>query len=421
MLRERGLSVDHVRALKPAVTAAPRSALRQSPQPQISGGTILLLAAACGLIVANIYYAQPLIGPIAQSLGLPPQAAGLIVTLSQVGYGAGLLFIVPLGDLVENRRLALVSIGFSAIALAAAAFAPSAAAFLVCAGAIGLGSVAVQILVPLAAHLAPEATRGRVVGMVSSGLMIGIMLARPASSFVAAQSSWRVVFVLSAAAMVALAAVLSRALPVRAPQTRLTYGALLGSMMHLVATTPILRRRAFYQSCLFFAFSLFWTTVPLLLAGPHYRMTQNGIALFGLAGVSGAIAAPIAGRLADRGWSRPATVAAIVLVLAALPITLFPAPGTSLALLVLAAVAIDFGVQGNLVFGYRAIFALAPEARGRLNGAYLATFFAAGAVGSAVGAWAYARGGWALAASIGTAPPLVALVRLLVGVATGKE
>ena len=146
MLRERGLSVDHVRALKPASTAAPQSAPRQSPQPQISGGTILLLAAACGLIVANIYYAQPLIGPIAQSLGLPPQAG--IVTLSQAGYGAGLLFIVPLGDLVENRRLALFSIGFSAIALAAAAFAPSAAVFLVCAGAIGLGSVAVQILAP---------------------------------------------------------------------------------------------------------------------------------------------------------------------------------------------------------------------------------------------------------------------------------
>lgn len=413
--------MDHVRALKPASAAAPRSARRQSPRQQISAGTILLLAGSCGLIVANIYYAQPLIGPIAQSLGLAPQAAGLIVTLSQVGYGAGLMFIVPLGDLVENRKLILLSIGLSAIGLGAAAFAPSAAVFLVCAGAIGLGSVAVQILVPLAAHLAPTATRGRVVGMVSSGLMTGIMLARPVSSFIAAQSSWRAVFVLSAAAMVALAAVLSRALPTRAPQTRLTYGALIASMARLVATTPILRRRAFYQSCLFFAFSLFWTTAPLLLAGPEYRMTQNGIALFGLAGASGAIAAPIAGGLADRGLSRPATAAAIVLVLAALLITLLPTPGSSLALLVLAAVAIDFGVQANLVFGYRAIFSLAPEARGRLNGAYLATFFAAGAVGSAVGAWAYARGGWALACCIGAAPPLVAVAGFLIGAARGRD
>jgi predicted MFS family arabinose efflux permease len=198
-----------------------------------------------------------LIGPIAQSLGLAPQAAGLIVTMSQIGYGAGLMFIVPLGDLIENRKLVLASVALSAIALAAAAFAPSAAVFLICAGAIGLGSVAVQILVPLAAHLAPDATRGRVVGMVSSGLMIGIMLARPVSSFIAAQSSWRVVFIASAAMMVALAAVLARALPVRAPNARMTYGALIASMAHLAAATPILRRRAFYQACLFFAFSLF--------------------------------------------------------------------------------------------------------------------------------------------------------------------
>ena len=311
--------MDHVKA--------PRLA-----PPQISPGTILLLAAACGLIVANIYYAQPLIGPISQSLGLAPQAAGLIVTMSQIGYGAGLMFIVPLGDLVENRRLVLASVALSAVALAAAAFAPSAAVFLVCAGAIGLGSVAVQILVPLAAHLAPDATRGRVVGMVSSGLMIGIMLARPVSSFIAAQSSWRAVFIASAAMMVALAAVLSRALPVRAPHTRMTYGALIASMAHLAAATPILRRRAFYQACLFFAFSLFWTTTPLLLAGPHYQLTQNGIALFALAGVSGAIAAPISGRLADRGFSRPATGAAIALVIAALLMTLYAAPGSSLAL-----------------------------------------------------------------------------------------
>jgi predicted MFS family arabinose efflux permease len=206
----------------------------------------------------------------------------------------------------------------------------------------------------------------------------------------------------------------------RTPHTRMSYGALISSMVHLAAATPILRRRAFYQSCLFFAFSLFWTTTPLLLAGPHYRMTQNGIALFALAGVSGAIAAPIAGRVADRGWTRPATGAAIALVALALLITLFPAPGSSLALLVIAAVAIDFGVQANLVLGFRAIFALAPDARARLNGAYLATFFAAGAAGSAAGAWAYAQGGWTLACCVGIAPPLVALMRFLIGATAGR-
>ncbi len=276
-------------------------------EPQVSAATILLLAAACGLLAANIYYAQPLIKPIAESLGLAPQASGLIVTMTQIGYGLGLFFVVPLADLVENRRLVLVCVALCAGALAAAALATSWPAFLACAGAIGLGSVAVQILIPLSAHLAPDATRGRVVGAVASGLMIGVMGARPVGSFIASVASWRTVFAASAVVMVVLGLVLSRKLPVRAPHIRMSYGALIVSMARLAAATPILRLRAFYQSCLFGAFSLFWTTTPLLLAGPDYRMTQRGIALFALAGVSGAIAAPIAGRLADRGFARPAT------------------------------------------------------------------------------------------------------------------
>jgi predicted MFS family arabinose efflux permease len=384
-------------------------------EPQISAATILLLAAACGLIVADIYYAQPLIGPIADELGLAPQAAGLIVTMAQIGYGAGLVFVVPLGDLVENRRLVIVCVAFSAIALALAAVATSSAAFLVCSGAIGLGAVGVQILVPLAAHLAPDAIRGRVVGAVMSGLMVGIMVARPVASFIASQASWRAVFAVSAALMVALGVVLSQTLPVRTPESRMSYGALIGSMARLAAATPILRLRAFYQSCLFAAFSLFWTTTPLLLAGPDYRLTQRGIALFALAGVSGAVAAPIAGRLADRGYTGPATAGAICLAALGFLATMAVPQGSTLALalLVAAAIAIDFGVQANVVLGMRAIFALAPEARGRLNGVYIATFFAAGALGSAVGAWAYAKGGWLLASRIGLALPLIALARFV--------
>jgi predicted MFS family arabinose efflux permease len=365
--------VDRVKITEAVSEPTPAPALLEPPRPPaVTSGTILTLAAACGLLVANIYYAQPLIAEIAQSLGLATGAAGLIVTMSQIGYGLGLLFVVPLGDLVENRRLILISATLSAVALACAAFAPSAGVFLTCAAVIGLGSVAVQILIPLAAHLAPDATRGRVVGMVSSGLMIGIMLARPVSSFIAAQSSWRVVFGLSAAVMVILAAALSRSLPTRTPRTKMTYGELMGSMVHLVRGTPILRRRAFIQGCLF-------------------------IALFALAGVSGAIAAPIAGRVADRGWGRRATGAAIALVALTMLGSIFVPQGSAVALLLLvaAAIAVDFGVQANLVFGYRAIFALAPEARGRLNGVYLSTAFVGGAIGSALGAWAYARGGWA--------------------------
>lgn len=382
--------------------------------PSVSSWITFLLALSCGLIAANLYYAQPLAGPIAAELGLSPQAAGLVVTMTQLGYGAGLLFIVPLGDLVENRMLVLTAIALAALGLAATAFATHPLPFLGAALLTGLGSVAVQILIPYAGHLAPAHIRGRVVGNVTTGLMLGIMLARPASSFIAAASSWHMVYALSAAMMVVLALVLHRALPVRRPQVRLHYFELLASMVHLVRTTPVLRRRALYQAGQFAAFSLFWTTVPLVLAGPAFHMSQTGIALFALAGAAGAISAPLAGRVADRGWTRVATAAAMLLAAGGFALTHLVALGStgSLALFVLAAIAIDFGVQGNVVLGYRALFALGAAHRGRLNGIYMTTFFLAGAAGSAVGAWAYAYGGWGLASGIGGALPLAALAYL---------
>jgi predicted MFS family arabinose efflux permease len=374
-------------------------------------GVKILLAVASGLIVANIYYAQPLIGPIGASLKLPTQAAGLIVTLMQMGYGAGLLLIVPLADRVENRRLALAAIGLAGVGLLGAALSPQTTPFLVCALLIGLGSVAVQVLLPLAAHMAPAASRGRVVGDVSMGLMLGIMLARPVASFIAGNSSWRTVFFAATIGMVAVAGGLAVALPKRQPATRMPYGALLASMIRLGLATPVLRSRALYQSCLFAAFSLFWTTTPLLLA-EEFHFTQHGIALFALAGVSGAIAAPIAGRIADRGYSRLATGFAILAVAAAFLVTDLAPSGSplALALLVGAAILIDFGVQTNAVLGFRAIFALGGESRGRLNGLYIAIYFVVGAVGSGVGAWAYARGGWGLASAFGLAFPTIALI-----------
>jgi len=380
----------------------------------VSSWITFLLALSCGLIAANIYYAQPLVGPIAAELGLSPQAAGLVVTMTQLGYGAGLLLIVPLGDLIENRKLVLAVIALAAVALAAAAVATHPLPYLAAALLVGLGSVAVQILVPYAGHLAPERIRGQVVGNVMTGLMLGIMLARPASSFVASVSSWHAVYALSAAIMVGLALVLHRALPVRTPQAKLGYGELLASMVRLARTTPMLRRRALYQAGLFGAFSLFWTTVPLVLAGPAFHLSQSGIALFALAGAAGAVSAPIAGRLADRGWTRPATAVAMLLTAGGFVLTQLVVLGStaSLALFVAAAIAIDFGVQGNVVLGYRALFALGAEQRSRLNGIYMTTFFLAGAMGSAVGAWAYAYGGWTLAAGIGGALPLAALIYL---------
>jgi predicted MFS family arabinose efflux permease len=373
-----------------------------------------LLALACGLIAANLYLAQPLAGPISAALGLSPQAAGLIVMLTQAGYGIGLLLVVPLGDLMENRRLAVVLISLAALALLAAALATHPALFLAAALAVGLGSVAVQVLVPYAAHLAPEAVRGRVVGNVMSGLLLGIMLARPASSLLAGLSSWRLPFEAFAGAMLLLALTLRLALPARAPTTRLHYGSLLASMGRLALRTPVLRRRALYHAFMFGAFSLFWTTTPLLLAGPAFHLSQNGIALFALAGAAGAIAAPFAGRLADRGWTRPATALSMAAVAGAFLITRLAPEGSGLALglLVAAALLLDCGVSVNMTLGQRAIFVLGAEVRGRLNGLYMATFFVGGALGSGLGAWLYAHGGWPLAAWAGVALPIFGLVYL---------
>lgn len=376
---------------------------------------MLMLAVACGLIVANLYYTQPLVESISSSIGLSSGAAGVIVTLTQIGYGIGLLFIVPLGDLLENRKLVVTLLVLTAIVLIFAAAARNVALFLAASLFIGVGSVAAQILVPYAAHLSPEETRGRNVGNVMSGLLLGIMLARPVSSLVENYFGWHAIFMMSSAILFILALVLIKVLPARKPQTTDKYPAIITSMLRLLKTTPILRRRALYHAFLFGMFSLFWTTVPLVLTSPLYHFSSAGVALFALAGVSGAAAAPLAGRFADKGLIRPATGIAIVLVILSglLPIVFAGGSLLSIVILVLAAILLDMGVSANLVLGQRAIFTLGAEVRSRLNGLYMAIFFAGGAIGSAAGGWAYAMGGWKAAMWLGVLFPTLALLYFL--------
>ncbi|OPH59277.1 MFS transporter [Paenibacillus ferrarius] len=378
---------------------------------RISSWMTFLLASACGLIVANLYYAQTLVGPISADTGLSSAAAGLIVTLTQIGYVVGLLFIVPLSDIIENRRLAVISLIVVVAALIGAAFAANAPLFLIASLFIGLGSVVAQILVPYATYLASEEQRGRVVGNVMSGLLLGIMFARPVASFIASFWGWQAVFALSAVVITLLTVLLWRILPERKPSPAINYGELLVSLVVLLRQTPILRRRALYQACLFGAFSLFWTTVPLRLAD-EFQMSQQGIALFALAGVGGAIAAPIAGRLADKGLTRLLTgLAMLIAALSFVLAYLFQTHSTTaLGLLVLAAIMLDMAVSGNLVLGQRAIYSLGSAARGRLNGLFMSIFFIGGAVGSSLGGWSYAHGGWNLTTLIGIVLPLVALL-----------
>ncbi|MBP2297764.1 MFS transporter [Azospirillum picis] len=395
-------------AASPSPGNAAQDAGEHLAHPALSRSLVILMAMACGVVVANIYYAQPLVALIGPAVGLSPEAASLVVTLTQIGYGVGLILLVPLGDLLENRRLVVVTLCSTVAALLVAAVAPTASLFLAAAFLIGVTSVAVQMLVPLAAHMAPEASRGRVVGNVMSGLLLGILLARPVSSLIADSLGWRAVFALSAVVMVGFAVLLARVLPQRRPRAGSGYGALIGSLGRLLVRTPVLQRRTAYQTMVFASFSLYWTAVPLLLAGAPFHLTQRGIALFALSGAAGALVAPIAGRIADRGWTRPAT--GVALAMAALSFFVARAGEGSIALLVLAGLLLDMGVQMNMVLGQRAIYSLGAETRSRMNAIYMAIFFLGGAAGSALAGYAFATGGWEPVTWIGFAFPALGLL-----------
>ncbi len=387
--------------------AASTVALRMTP------AMVTLFAFCCGAIVANLYYAQPVIDLIAHDIGLSSRAASLTVSLTQVGYALGLFFIVPLADLVENRRLLIVTTLLSAVALAVATLVRDPGVFLAMSLVVGVTSVSVQILVPMAAHFAPDTSRGRVVGNVMGGLLLGILLSRPFSSLVADHLGWRAVFGIGTLFTLAIAAVFARLMPERRPDHRASYRQLLRSLGALVVRLPSLRRRSFYQGCMFASFSLFWTAAPLELAR-HYGFGQSRIAVFALIGALGAIAAPLAGRLADAGYTRIATLCATALaVVCYWPVALVPSLGP--AGLVATGVLLDFCVQMNMVLGQREIYALDAASRGRLNALYVTSVFVGGAIGSLLASPLYAHGGWTWVVVAGSAFPAIALVRFVAG------
>jgi predicted MFS family arabinose efflux permease len=393
-------------------TACTVSPVMGSDERRWSAGLQWLLGTSCGLLIANVYYAQPLTGLITAALGMPGGSAGLLVTLPLVGYGIGLLMVVPLADLIENKRLVLVLVGIEAVCMAALTMLVHPSLYLAASLVAGVSAAAVQVLVPYVTFLAPEAERGKAIGKVVSGVMLGIMLARPLSSAVAELLSWRAIFAVSGALMVALLVALKLALPKRKPSPGLTYSALLGSMGRIFVSTPVLRRRAFYHAFLFGSFSVFWTAVPLWLSGPQFHLTQSGIAWVALAGVAGAVAPPFAGRLADRGLSTLGTALAMILATLAFFVSSFIHGGgpMSLGILIGAAIVLDFAVSANLVLGQRAIYSLSVEQRGRLNGLFMATFFVGGAIGSALGGWAYFHFGWTGASALGMGFPVLGLL-----------
>jgi predicted MFS family arabinose efflux permease len=349
---------------------------------------------------------------IARSFGTSSGTAGLVVTFAQIGYALGLALLVPLGDLLTRRWLVPAVLLVTAGGLVVSASAPDIGVLIAVGLVVGAGSVAAQILVPMAASLADEEHRGHVVGVVMSGLLIGILLARTVSGVVAQASSWRVVYVMAAGMTAVLSVVLARLLPSEQPRQHIGYGTLLRSVARLLATEPVLRRRAVFGALGFAAFSVFWTTMAFLLAGRPYHYDDLTIGLFGLVGASGALCANLAGRWSDRGWTKSTTVVFAGLVgVSFLPLWW---GRHDLVPLIVGILVLDVGVQGLQVTNQSIIYRLAPDARSRINSAYMVCYFAGGAVGSAIGSSVYESHHWTGVCLLGAAIGIVATVAAIV-------
>ncbi|MEE4417825.1 MFS transporter [Streptomyces sp. DSM 41528] len=376
----------------------------------LSRGVVVLLAVACGTSVANVYFSQPLLVTIGHELAMSPALVGSVVTLTHVGYGLGLFFLVPLGDVADRRRLIVAQLLLLAMALTVVAAAHTAAILLAGMAATGLLAVVTQTLVAFAASLAPAAERGRVVGLVTSGVVIGILLARTASGLMADLAGWRSIYLASASLTTALALVLYRVLPRHSatPPTPLRYAQLLRSTITLFAREQLLRLRALFGLLIFAAFSTLWSSVALPLSEAPYFLPHSAIGALGLIGVAGALAATVAGRLNDRGLSRRTTGIALALLAASwLPLAF---TRSSLWALVVGVILLDLAVQAVHVTNQTLIYALHPDAGSRLIGGYMVFYSIGSATGAIAATSLYTVAGWGAVCALGATFSCLGLV-----------
>ena len=374
----------------------------------LTKGLVFLMAVSCGLAVANLYYNQPLLAEIGRTFQASDQMTGMISMLTQIGYAVGMFMFIPLGDIKERRRMIVLLLLAVGIALIAVAAAQNLVWMYAASMAVGITTVAPQMIVPLAAHLAAPEERGKVIGSVMSGLLIGILLARTVSGFIGGLFGWRSMYIIAAVLMFALAYTLRRKLPASHPEAQLTYGQLVRSMGTLIAGERTLREAALIGAMMFGAFSVFWTALTFYLEGPHYGYGSEVAGLFGLVGVVGAAAASVIGRLTDR-WS-PRLIAGFAVLIALLSYASFWLAGSMLAGLIVGVILLDLGVQGVQITNQARIYRLKPEARSRINTVFMVSCFVGGAVGSSLGSYAWSRWGWNGVCAVGGCMVLLAFV-----------
>ena len=377
------------------------------PQP-LKSSVVLLFAVACGLAVGNVYYAQPLLDAMAEAFTMSPATIGIVITLTQIGYGIGLVLLVPLGDLLNRRRLIVTQTLLSAAALLMIALAANSLWLLLGMTLTGLLAVVTQVLVAYAATLAVPAQRGQVVGVVTSGIVVGILLARTIAGAMADLAGWRAIYLLSAGLTLLMALLLLRALPKdEAAQPASRYGALIASVFSLFKQEPVLRQRAILALLTFASAMVLWTPMVLPLAAPPLSLSHSEIGLFGLAGAAGALAAARAGHLADRGLGQWVSGLSLLLMLASwLPIALTQ---SSLWALLLGVITLDLGLQAIHVTSQSMIYSVRPEAQSRLTAGYMLFYSIGSALGSITSTAMYAWAGWSGVCLLGAAINAVAL------------
>ncbi|WP_323085949.1 MFS transporter [Providencia alcalifaciens] len=364
----------------------------KTPQAELTTGLTLLMAIATGLVVASNYYAQPLLDTIALQFNLTTNMAGFIVTAAQLGYAVGLLFLVPLGDLFERKKLIIVMTTLSASGLLITALSDNIWQILLGTALTGLFSVVAQVLVPMAASIAKPHQRGKAVGTIMSGLLLGILLARTISGGVAMIGGWRAIYWVAFGLMMLLILILALKLPRYHQKTDLNYFQLIGSIGRLFFTTPVLATRALLGALTFANFALLWTAMAFLLASPPFNYSEGTIGLFGLVGAAGALMATQAGRLVDKGKGKLVTTLGLILLLLSwIPIGLAK---YSLIAFIIGILVLDLAIQGVHVTNQSTLYRIMPEARNRLTAGYMTSYFIGGALGSLLSGYAYEHSGW---------------------------